>query len=99
MATAISEAPSCISHDALNLLDCFTEDLYTAVRDMAEKLAVKEGSVVPGNPAMISVEDRHIRQAGKSVIEAMRQMIASGDAPVEMRPALEDIGECFQSKN
>ena len=98
MATAIAETSTCIPHDALNLLDCFTEDLYTAVRDMAEKLAVKEGSVVPGNPTMISVEDRHIRQAGNSVIQAMRQMIASGDAPLEMQPALEDIGECFQSK-
>ncbi len=89
-------AASSISNNAYELLDCFAGGVDNLVYDISEKLARERNPAVvaSGKPVPIEVED--IQTAGRMVVRALKNLVASGDIPAEVESEIDEMKNCLE---
>ena len=61
-----------MSDEAFGLLNEFYDGIDHVIRELAERIAVNEGSRMPDEPGVVAIEVRHVREAGRQIAELCR---------------------------
>lgn len=99
MATAQGHCDTSMSDEAYDLITCFYDGVDEIVRELAEQIAADEQSFLPDDPTTLAIEVRHVREAGRQVVDKLRSLLKDGNIPTRMEQAIRGMGDCFEGKN
>jgi hypothetical protein len=94
MSTIQDKPETNISSEAYDLLDCFVNGLDKLVYEIAAEIArarITGGS--NAGPVKIAAED--VVEAGKRVIDAVKEQIKRAGGPSDLAAAISDAERCF----
>ena len=61
-----------MSDEAFGLINEFYDGVDHVIRELAERIAVNDGSRMPDDPGVVAIEVRHVREAGRQIAELCR---------------------------
>lgn len=99
MTTTHEQCDTSMSDEAYDLINCFYDGVDVLVRDLAEQIAVDEKSFLSDDPNVVAIEVRHVREAGRKVIQALRSLLKDGEISPRMEDAISTMGNCFDVKD
>ena len=89
--------PTSMSEDAFALIGCFYDGVDVVVRELAELIAIEQGSFL-GDGITVAIEESHVQKAGLQVMERLRTLLKGGKLPPRASSLVSGMSECFQSK-
>ena len=94
MATIEHNPQTIISSEAYDLLNCFVGGLDKLVYGIAADVARKRTSE-PGGAAPVQIEEQDVVQAGKLVIDVVKELIQKGELRGDLADIVNDAEKCF----
>jgi len=97
---AVVEKPleSSMSSQAMDLITCYYDGVDDIVRDLAEQVAFKQESFLDDGSGMVAVETEHVREAGRLVTEALRDLVSTGKAPPALSRSIDEMENCVSKR-
>lgn len=99
MATAQRHRDTSMSDEAYGLITNFYNGVDVVVRELAEQIAADDESYLPEDPTILAIEVRHVREAGRRVVESLRKLLRNGKMPARLEEALAEMENRFDSKD
>jgi hypothetical protein len=90
MAVAEKPIESSMSVKAWDLITCYYDGIDDVVRDLAEQVALQQGSFLEDG-STVAVEVEHVREAGRLVIDALRELVQAGKAPPALAKSIDQM--------
>jgi len=88
MAVAEKPIESSMSVKAWDLITCYYDGIDNIVRDLAEQVALQQGSLLDDG-STVAVEVEHVREAGRLVIDGLRELVKAGKAPPALSKSID----------
>lgn len=99
MATAQRHCDTSMSDEAYDLITSYYNGVDVVVRELAEQIAADDESYLPDDPTILAIEVRHVREAGRRVVESLRKLLKDGELPLRLEQALAEMENRFDNKD
>ena len=70
-----------MSDEAFGLINRFYDGIDDVIRDLAERIALRDGSFLPDDPEVLNITTDHVQEAGRRIAELCRGSELVGTAP------------------
>lgn len=86
--------PTSMSEDAFELVHRFYNGVDVVVRELAEQIAIQEGSFLE-DKSTVAIEESHVRDAGLQIMERLRTLLKDGKLPLRASQLVSGMSNCF----
>lgn len=80
-----------LSNDAYELIQRYYDGVDVVVRTLAEEIAEARGSFLEDEPGVVAIEVEDVQEAGRRVIESLKELLEKKQLPAELENALADM--------